>query len=83
MRDILVRYYTGRAITSDEAVTVIRTYMYEIGKPNDRMLTELISGLSPLYPEMIKHAFEVSVQYFEKKEGLCKLYSGDKLIQIW
>lgn len=75
---------SGQPASSAEAVFIIKAYMYDIGKPNDRLVQELTTTLSPIYPAMVKHAFEVSVQYFEKKTNLCKLLDTDgKLLFIW
>jgi hypothetical protein len=77
MKELVIKYFRGQALTIDECVKLMETYMAKIGKSNPDLISKLIDPMNPFAQGMLQQAVDVSARLLAEEYTITRLYSKE------
>ena len=84
MKELIIRYFRGQALTIDECVKLMEAYMVKIGKSNPGLISKMIDPMNPFGPSMLQQAVDVSAKSLSEEYTITRLHSKEgNLLMIY
>ena len=84
MRELVIKYFRGHALTIDECVKLMEGYMSKTGKSNPDLISKLLDPMNPFVQGMLQHAVDVSARLLAEEYDITKLYSKEgQLLMVY
>lgn len=77
MKELVIKYFRGHALTIDECIKLMEAYMAKIGKSNPDLISKLIDPMNPFAQGMLQQAVDVSARLLAEEYTITKLYSKE------
>jgi hypothetical protein len=84
MRELVIKYFRGHALTIDECVRLMEEYMRKTGKSNPDLISKLLDPMNPFVQGMLQHAVDTSARLLAEEYNITKLYSKEgQLLMVY
>ena len=84
MRELIIKYFRGHALTIDECVRLMEEYMRKTGKSNPDLISKLLDPMNPFVQGMLQHAVDTSARLLAEEYAITKLYSKEgQLLMVY
>lgn len=77
MKELVIKYFRGHALTIDECIKLMEVYMAKIGKSNPDLISKLIDPMNPFAQGMLQQAVDVSARLLAEEYTITRLYSKE------
>lgn len=77
MKELVIKYFRGHALTIDECIKLMEAYMAKIGKSNPDLISKLIDPMNPFAQGMLQQAVDVSARLLAEEYTITRLYSKE------
>ena len=84
MKELVIKYFRGHALTIDECIKLMEAYMAKIGKSNPDLISKLIDPMNPFAQGMLQQAVDVSAKSLSEEYTITRLHSKEgNLLMIY
>ncbi len=77
MKELVIKYFRGHALTIDECVKLMEEYMSKTGKSNPDLISKMLDPMNPFAQGMLQHAVDVSARLLAEEYTITRLYSKE------
>lgn len=77
MKELVIKYFRGHALTIDECVKLMEEYMSKTGKSNPDLISKMLDPMNPFAQGMLQQAVDVSARLLAEEYTITRLYSKE------
>ena len=77
MKELVIKYFRGHALTIEECVKLMESYMVKVGKSNPDLISKLTDPMNPFAHGMFQHAVDVSARSLAEDYAITRVYSKE------
>ena len=84
MKELIIKYFRGHALTIDECIKLMEAYMSKTGTSNPDLISKILSNMNPFAQGMLQHAVDTSARSLAEEHNIVRLYSKEgQLLMVY
>lgn len=77
MKELIIKYFQGHALTIDECIKLMESYMVKVDKSNPDLISKMLDPMNPFAQGLLQKAVDISARSLAEDYAITKVYSKE------